>query len=305
MWRMGGNSSLHLTTSSGNVNVGFNLQLGHPDTPFPSHTSPPFPPSYPSPPPHSSPPPRPRHRGPAQREKNCLRAARHQAALRQTPLAGPPLTQTTPSTVPGTSLSSPVTAPVVTSPTMTVSPSVPNVSAAVPVATPLVPVVTEPVLMNTPSAASVETVKSSSMFKCEHCDFYNESETNITDHVESTHKKLTCNHCGIKITSINSMNTHIQSAHKKFTQPSSTYSLAMPPLNKQDFTFAHPPYEASFTKCLLRGIGCTGTAAKYFTSVKVVVNSQTVNQKHIYTCQSCLKYIPIEEQNSKPSCPVG
>ena len=143
------------------------------------------------------------------------------------------------------------------------------------------------------------------MFKCEHCDFNNESEQNMVDHVESTHIELTCNHCGIKITSINSMNTHIQSAHKKFTQPSSAYSLAMPPLHKQDFTFAHPPYEASFKKCLLRGVGCTGTAVKYFTSVKVVVNSQPVNQKHIYTCQSCLKYIPIEEQNSKLSRPVG
>ena len=98
------------------------------------------------------------------------------------------------------------------------------------------------------------------------------------------------------------MNTHIQSAHKKLTQPSSAYSLAMPPLHKQDFTFAHPPYEASFTKCLLRGVGCTGIAGKYFASVKVVVNSQKVNQKHIYTCKSCMKYIPTEEQNSLAAC---
>ena len=79
----------------------------------------------------------------------------------------------------------------------------------------------------------------------------------------------------------------------------------MPPLHKQDFTYAHPPYEASFTKCLLRGVGCTGTAVKYFASVKVVVNSHEENQKHIYTWKSCFKYIPIEEQNSKPSHPVS
>ena len=55
VWSMGGNSSLHLTTSSGHVNVGFNLQLGHPDSPLPSHTTIPSPPSHPPPPYHPSP----------------------------------------------------------------------------------------------------------------------------------------------------------------------------------------------------------------------------------------------------------
>jgi hypothetical protein len=195
-------------------------------------------------------------------------------------MAGPPSTQSPASTVPGISTSPPVTAPVGMSAPMTVSSSVPNVSAPM-------KLVTELVLINMSSAASAQPVKTSTIFNCEYCNFKNESEKSIEDHVESTHKELKCNYCGLKITSINSMNTHIQSAHKKFTQPPSAYSLAMPPLHKKDFTFAHPPYEVSFTKCLLRGVGCTGTATTYFTSVKVVVNSQQVNQKHIYTCKSC------------------
>ena len=78
------------------------------------------------------------------------------------------------------------------------------------------------------------------------------------------------------------MNTHIQSAHKKFNQPSSAYSLSMPSLHKRYFTYAHPPYEASFTKCLLRGVDCTGAAVKSFTFMKVVVNSQRENQNRLY-----------------------
>ena len=304
VWRMGGNSSLHLTTSSGQVNIGFNLQLGHPDFPFPPHSAPPFPPSQPTPHFHPSPSPRPRHRGPVQREKNRLRAALHQAAHRQTLLAGPPSTPPPPVTEQGSppSPTSPTTAPVVTSPTM-VSASVPIVS--LPADTPSVPVVTSPVLSTTSSAASAEPVKSAPRFKCDYCDFKHETEKLVINHMDSIHKELKCNYCGLKITSFSSMNTHIQSAHKKFQQPSSAYSLSMPPLHKQDFTYAHPPYEATFNKCLLRGIGCTGTAVKYFTSVKVVVNSQRENQKHIYTCESCMRYIPIEEQDSKPSRPVS
>ena len=69
---------------------------------------------------------------------------------------------------------------------------------------------------------------------------------------------------------------------------------------KKDFTYAHLQFEATFNKCLLRRIGCTGTAIKYFTSVKVVVNSHRENQKHICACESCMRYIPVEEQYSKP-----
>ena len=282
MWRMGGNSSLHLTTSSGHVNIGFNLQLGHPDSSFPHHSAPPSLPSHPSPPLHPSPPTRPRYRGPAEREKNRLRAARHQAAHHQTPLNPTP------------SSPAPTTAPVVNS-TPLVSASVDN---------PSVPVATDPVSSTTLSATATKHMVPSTIFNCDYCDFKHETEKLVINHVESIHKELKCNYCGLKITSIDSMNTHIQSAHKKFQQPSSAYSLAMPPLHKEDFTYAHPPYEATFNKCLLRGVGCTGTAVKYFTSVKVLVNSQQENYRHIYTCETCMKYIPIEEQNSKPSRPV-
>ena len=70
VWRMGGTATLHLSTSGGTVEVGYNLRLGHPDSPFP--LSPP--PSPPPPPPH-----RPRHKGPAKRERDRQRAARRQA----------------------------------------------------------------------------------------------------------------------------------------------------------------------------------------------------------------------------------
>ena len=54
----------------------------------------------------------------------------------------------------------------------------------------------------------------------------------------------------------------------------------------------------------MRGVGCTGTAVKYFKSVKVLVNSQEEHHRHIYTCETCMKYIPIKEKNGKQSCPV-
>ena len=80
VWRMGGTATLHLNTSGGTVEVGYNLRLGHPDSPFPL----PPPPSPPPPPPH-----RPRHKGPAKRERDRQRAARHQAG-RPAPAPPPP-----------------------------------------------------------------------------------------------------------------------------------------------------------------------------------------------------------------------
>ena len=71
-WSLGGDATLNLTTSGGTVKVEFNCTLGQPGAPhsLPPSSTPPF-----TPPPH-----RPRHRGPAARERNLLRAARHQAA---------------------------------------------------------------------------------------------------------------------------------------------------------------------------------------------------------------------------------
>ena len=39
VWRMGGNATLHLSTSGGTVEVGYNLRLGHPDSSFPLSSS--------------------------------------------------------------------------------------------------------------------------------------------------------------------------------------------------------------------------------------------------------------------------
>ena len=74
VWALGGKASLNLMTNNGLTTVGFECTLGHPGA---SHSIPAF---FPPPsPPTASPPSRPRHRGSAEREKNRLRAARHQA----------------------------------------------------------------------------------------------------------------------------------------------------------------------------------------------------------------------------------
>ena len=98
VWRMGGNATLHLSTTGGTVKIGYNLHLGHPDSPFPL-----FPPPSPPPSPH-----RPRHKGPAKRERDRQRAARHQAGR---PAPAPP--------------SSPPGAPSTTPPASTPSPAAP------------------------------------------------------------------------------------------------------------------------------------------------------------------------------------
>ena len=127
VWRMGGTSSLHLTTSQGHVDMGFNIRLGHPDSPFRST----------SPPPYLSPyhPRRPRNRGSAQKDRDRLRAGRHQAAQ-----SGPPSASLTRSTEP--------VAP---------TDSVPNQSTKTQEVTP-------GVTFTSVSAPSVST------FKCDHCE---------------------------------------------------------------------------------------------------------------------------------------
>ena len=67
VWNCGGEASLNLTTSSGFVNVSFNLRHGHPGALFSNSSL--------STPPHTVR----RHRGPVQKERNCQRASHHQA----------------------------------------------------------------------------------------------------------------------------------------------------------------------------------------------------------------------------------
>ena len=67
VWSMAGEANLNLATKGGNLDIQFSLSLGSPGATFS--------PSPPAPPPHKA-----RHRGPAQKERNRARAARHQAA---------------------------------------------------------------------------------------------------------------------------------------------------------------------------------------------------------------------------------
>ena len=77
VWSLGGEASLNLNTKDGKLNMSFNISLGNPGISI-----------YPSPPTSSA---KPRHRGPAEKERGRLRAARHQAskitASKPTPVA--------------------------------------------------------------------------------------------------------------------------------------------------------------------------------------------------------------------------
>ena len=79
IWTLGGSASLSLTTKDGQATVEFNCTLGKPDAP---HS---LPVSLPSSPPRRQP----RYRGPAEKEKNRQRAARHQAARAMASPASP------------------------------------------------------------------------------------------------------------------------------------------------------------------------------------------------------------------------
>ena len=74
LWAPGEDASLNLKTSGGLATVSFNCTLGHPGA---TH-SPPPPSSLVSS--SKSPTLPPRHRGPAERERNGLQAAPHQAS---------------------------------------------------------------------------------------------------------------------------------------------------------------------------------------------------------------------------------
>ena len=133
VWLAGGEACLNLTTSRGMAKVGFNCTLGFPGAP---HSL--LPPPPPSPP---SPLHQPRHRGPAERERNRQRAARHQAA--QKLATGP--------------------APTVSSPSL-VTASVNNISS------------------------SVTSEVFSSVKKCDQCDYSNDTEKGLNQHIRMKHK---------------------------------------------------------------------------------------------------------------------
>ena len=73
VWAMSGEASLNLSTIGGFTTAGFNCTLGKSGAP---HFLPPSTPSHPP----FSPSRKPRHRGPAEKERNRLRATRHQTA---------------------------------------------------------------------------------------------------------------------------------------------------------------------------------------------------------------------------------
>ena len=91
------------------------------------------------------------------------------------------------------------------------------------------------------------------------------------------------------------MKTHIQSYHKNIPATHIINSLFKYPLKKEDFDYAHALYDPKCIKCLLRVEGCIQTAKKYFSSLKVVINHQALDQKNIYSCRLIINYIPPEK----------
>ena len=138
VWDLGEDASLHLETAKGHVTMAFTCKLGPPSAPHPNPTFPPPP----------APAGKPRHRGPAQREKNRQRAALYQATKVAQKAVAPATTSS--------SFISPTSASVVT-----ITPS----STTAPVITPstLCPVTTSvPAVASSPSPIPQETVSSSS-----------------------------------------------------------------------------------------------------------------------------------------------
>ena len=277
VWNQGGQASLNLSTNSGFIDISFNLRLGQPGAPFSNSPS-------------STPSSRQRHRGPGQKERNRQRAARHQAAQ-----AGEaPVT----------------TAPVETSPKVLITP--PILKSPSPVTDPVETssesesVSTTPVSAIASSISPIPEVKAghTQYYKCHHCDFVNE-ESSVIFHMKTFHPLHLCKYCNFSNVSSDILKKHIQSAHMHVPPTHIQYSLLKLPLKKKDFDYAHPPYDPNFSKCLLRGEGCVHIASKYFSSVKVVINHQAQDHRNIYTCNSCIKFIPAEEQTSSPHLTVG
>ena len=94
-------------------------------------------------------------------------------------------------------------------------------------------------------------------------------ESSVRHHMSITHKPFQCEYCNLK---------NMFSNHKNVPSTHIIYSLFKYPLKKKDFDYAHPPYDLKCTKCLLRVEGCIKTAEKDFSSVKVVINHQALDE---------------------------
>ena len=171
VWALGGEASLNLTTNKGLATVGFNCTLGHPGA---SHSIPAFfpPPSPPTP----SPPSRPRHRGPAEKEKNRLRAARHQAAQVKdsSPESSAPVTP--PSTSVPVTINVPGESPVENFPKSVISESSETDEGHVEVAS-------KSIHSDSPNVSLV-----CENTKCEQCGFNSKSGRGLKVHIRSQHR---------------------------------------------------------------------------------------------------------------------
>ena len=147
-WAVGGKATLTLNTVNSVTTVAFTTTLpGHPEAPLHPAPLPAGPPQQPLPGPR-------RHRGPAQRDRDRLRAARHQAAK----------------TV--------VTAPVVSS-----SPK--SVTALVASSPPP----SSPPEASTGDDASVSVAEELTLqFKCDQCNYSNSTEKGLRQHIRMKHK---------------------------------------------------------------------------------------------------------------------
>ena len=154
-WSLGAEATLNLTTSGGTVKVEFNCTLGQPGAPhsLPPSSGAPF-----APPPH-----RPRHRGPAARERNRLRAARHQAA--QAEATDPVSSVLTSSSVSDSATDESSTDPVA-----------PAVATTAPVPSKEIEAESDPVSESFPS------------FKCDQYSYTNCSEKGLGQHKRMRHR---------------------------------------------------------------------------------------------------------------------
>ena len=153
IWALSGDATLNLTTSGGNTTVEFKCTLGQPGAPHSLPPSPPF--SFPPSVPH-----RPRHRGPAERERNRRRAACHQASQAKT--------------------------------TASVSPIPTHVPASDSVAAEPSPVPVDPIRTSVSPELSKDTEVTSEVleteFKCKECDYISMSAKGLSIHRGKQHK---------------------------------------------------------------------------------------------------------------------
>ena len=193
VWNLGEDASLHLETTKGHVTMAFSCKLGTPSAPHPI-------PTFPPPPPATV---KPRHRGPAQREKNRQRAALYQAT-KVAKAAAPAVTS---------SLSTPTTDSVVTTPTSTTPPvttSVPVVVSSPTLTTPeTISSSNSPGKTSTPStltgpvfgpslpflwSAAILPVNELPM-KCDKCQYSNDSMKKLKEHRRKKHRLWECLRC--------------------------------------------------------------------------------------------------------------